>query len=127
MRDHYCWANGFGIDEFNTNDDPVVVDEDLDTFNAPAKVQHLVEYLEQMANDYLGDQLLVPFGCDFAFANAAMSFENMDRLITYFNKYNNANMTLLYSTPGQYIDALQAQDLIWPTKYDDMFPYGDNP
>lgn len=71
--------------------------------------------------------MLMPFGCDFTFANAAMNFENMDKLISYFNKHNKANMTMLYSTPGQYIDALNAQDITWPTKYDDMFPYGDNP
>jgi alpha-mannosidase len=51
----------------------------------------------------------------------------MDNLISYFNKHNTANMTLLYSTPGEYIDALHAQNLTWPTKYDDMFPYADNP
>lgn len=71
--------------------------------------------------------MLMPFGCDFTFANAAMNFENMDKLITYFNKHNKANMTMLYSTPGTYIDSLHAQDITWPTKYDDMFPYGDNP
>jgi hypothetical protein len=34
---------------------------------------------------------------------------------------------LLYSTPGNYLDALIAQNITWPTKYDDMMPYADNP
>lgn len=127
MRDHYCWIDGFWYDERFDGDDPVVVREELDTFNAPEKVKLIVDYIQEMAADYIGDHMLMPFGCDFTFANAAMNFENMDKLITYFNAHNTANMTMLYSTPGQYIDALQAQNLTWPTKYDDMFPYADNP
>ena len=34
-------------------------------------------------------------------------------------------MTLLYSTPSQYIDALKEENIEWPVKYDDMFPYAD--
>lgn len=51
----------------------------------------------------------------------------MDALIKYFNEHNNANITLLYSTPGQYVDALYAQNLTWPVKYDDLFPYSSSP
>jgi hypothetical protein len=38
MRDHYCWIDGFWYDERFDGDDPVVVREELDTFNAPEKV-----------------------------------------------------------------------------------------
>lgn len=51
----------------------------------------------------------------------------MDRLIDYFNKHNTANITLLYSTPGIFLDKTHAQNMTWPVKYDDMFPYSDNP
>ena len=34
---------------------------------------------------------------------------------------------MFYSTPSQYIDALASQNATFPTKYDDMFPYADNP
>jgi len=51
----------------------------------------------------------------------------MDKLIKYFNEHNTANITLMYSTPGAYIDSLNKQNLTWPVKYDDMFPYSDNP
>jgi len=48
-------------------------------------------------------------------------------MIEYFNKHNTANITLMYSTPGEYLDSLNAQkDIVWPVKYDDMFPYSDN-
>jgi alpha-mannosidase len=48
----------------------------------------------------------------------------MDRIINYVNTYYD-NVTLLYSTPGMYLDTLKAQNLTWPVKYDDMFPYAD--
>jgi hypothetical protein len=32
-------------------------------------------------------------------------------------------MKLVMSTPGAYIDALKKQDIAWPVKYDDGFPY----
>lgn len=71
--------------------------------------------------------MLIPFGCDFTFLNARMNFEQMDALIDYFNAHNTANITLMYSTPGQYLDSLSAQNLTWPVKYDDMMPYSNNP
>ncbi len=36
-------------------------------------------------------------------------------------------MTLIYSTPGMYLDAIKKQNLSYPVKYDDMFPYADSP
>lgn len=46
-------------------------------------------------------------GFDFYYQNAGMNFWSMDNLIEYFNA-NYANMTLLYSTPSEYVDALKS-------------------
>lgn len=127
MRDHYCWASGFWYDERFPQDDPFIVNKNLDTYNAKKKTIDFAKYINEMAGDYRGNHMLVPFGCDFTFANAKMNFNQMDTLIDYFNAHNEANITLLYSTPGEYIDALKKQDITWPVKYDDMFPYSDNP
>lgn len=35
-------------------------------------------------------------------------------------------MKLQYSTPSNYIDAIAQENIQWPTKYDDMFPYADD-
>jgi len=126
MRDFYCAPEGFWYDAGYPIDDPFVTNRKLDTFNAQAKTEDFAKYLNLMASNYLGNHMLVPFGCDFTFSNARMSFDEMDKLIKYFNKHNKANITLLYSTPGTYIDALKSQNLTWPVKYDDMFPYSDN-
>ena len=35
-------------------------------------------------------------------------------------------MTLMYSTPSNFVDAIKTLNVTWPTKYDDMFPYADS-
>ena len=136
MRDHYCWAPGFTYDERFPGEDPFETDETLDTFNARRKAAQLRDYILEMAKGYRGNHLMIPFGCDFTFANARMNFQEMDKIINYFNEHNREtaggadNQTAIrvfYSTPGQYTEALRKQDVVWPLKYDDMFPYADNP
>jgi lysosomal alpha-mannosidase len=80
-----------------------------------------------MAENYRGNVMYLPQGCDFSFANARMNFENMDRMISWFNEHNNANMKMFYSTPSLYLEALAKENITWPVNYDDMFPYADNP
>jgi hypothetical protein len=66
-------------------------------------------------------------GDDFTFQNAEEFFASSDNLIEYWNEniMNQTNIELKYSTPSMYIDAVAAQDIAWPTRYDDMFPYAD--
>lgn len=33
------------------------------------------------------------------------------------------HIKLIYSTPSKYVDSIAAENIKWPTKYDDMFPY----
>ena len=129
MPDFYCYIDGFFYDQsFDMEmDDAFVTDETLDTFNAPYKTELLVTYLTEMAESYRGNHVYMPFGCDFTYGNAKLNYQFMDSMITYFNANNDVNMKMFYSTPGQYIDALKAENITWPTKYDDMFPYADNP
>ena len=64
------------------------------------------------------------FGGDFCFMNAKMYFGSIDKLIPYFNaKY--PDVTIFYSTPSNYVDAISQADVLWPTKYDDFFPYAE--
>jgi len=72
--------------------------------------------------------MLVTMGDDFRFQNAKMYFRSSDAMIKYFNENEGAksNIELIYSTPSMYIDALADEKIVWPTKYDDIFPYADN-
>jgi len=49
-------------------------------------------------------------------------------MISYFNQNTGLenNIELIYSTPSMYVDAIAAENIEWPTKYDDLFPYADN-
>ena len=48
-------------------------------------------------------------------------------MIAYMNKHHSDKYHFRYSTPSNYIDALAKLEVAWPTKYDDLFPYADNP
>ena len=50
----------------------------------------------------------------------------MDKIIAFVNRYNTKNITFMYSTPSQYLEALKKDDYTWATKYDDGFPYSDH-
>ena len=59
MYDHYCYFDGFWWDDRWYNDSPVVVDEELDTFNADVKNDLLLAKAYEMLDVYQGDHLLM--------------------------------------------------------------------
>ena len=71
--------------------------------------------------------MIIPWGCDFTYSNPRVNFGQMDSIIKFVNQINKKNITLMYSTPSEYLDAIEAQNLKWPVKYDDGFPYSDMP
>ncbi|KAB7502024.1 Lysosomal alpha-mannosidase [Armadillidium nasatum] len=48
---------------------------------------------------------------------------------TYVNarQKNGSRVNLVYSTPSCYVDALHNENIKWPTKTDDFFPYSSDP
>lgn len=124
MPDHYHQPSYLRYDERNWDSDPVIVDQNSTSFNADEKVESLRQYLLDDATHYRGNRLMMPWGDDFTFSNAHLTFDNLEKTISYFNeKYD--DITLLYSTPSEYIDALQEEQVKWPVRHDDMFPYAD--
>lgn len=88
----------------------------------------LINYVtEHVAPYHRTNHVALPWGCDFAYQNAAQNFEEMEKMIAYFNKHNQVNVTFLMSTPGRYIDALKETKTTFPVYYNDMFPYSDAP
>ena len=65
-------------------------------------------------------------GGDFDYQNARQFFHSIDKLIPYFNNKYAGNMTLMYSTPSEYVDAVNGMNIKWPVNYDDMMPYADD-
>lgn len=126
MTHHYHQPEAFRYDErnFDTDIEPVIIDKDLSTFNADEKMRILRSYILKDATSFKTNRLLIPWGDDFWFSNAHVTYKNLADTMTYFNeKYD--DITLLYSTPSEYIDMLKLEDVEWPVRYDDMMPYAD--
>lgn len=74
--------------------------------------------------------IMLTFGGDFQYQNAAQNFVNIDKLIQNCNtKFD--DIKLQYSTPSCYMNAINEEDKVksaysWPTKQDDFFPYADS-
>lgn len=81
-----------------------------------------------MKERYRSNQLLITMGEDFAFQHAQKYFERSDAFVDYFNTNvgPSNNVYLTYSTPAIFIDAVRQDNVEWPTKYDDLFPYGSD-
>jgi alpha-mannosidase len=50
----------------------------------------------------------------------------MDNMVKYINDHYYYNTTIMYSTPGIYLDAVIKSNVTLPTRYHDMFPYADH-
>ena len=86
-----------------------------------------MNHLDDRAKHYLTDDMFVVFGDDFRYMNAFQNYENLDNMIEYMNEHHSDKYFFRYSTPSEYVDALNKHNVTWPTKYDDMFPYADHP
>jgi lysosomal alpha-mannosidase len=77
-----------------------------------------------MREHYRGNHMFVPWGEDFAWANASMNYKSGKALLENFSQKFD-DMTILFSNPYQYVEALRAQEIVWPVRYADMFPYAN--
>eukprot|EP01084_Bolivina_argentea_P028334 52679_1 len=75
---------------------------------------------------YKHNQILIPFGSDFAHQNAYMSMLQMDKLIAYINSNSTYNATITYSSVADYVGAVNALNLTWSLEQPDFFTYVDN-
>lgn len=46
-------------------------------------------------------------------------------MVKYFSEHPELNVELKYSTPSEYIKAINEEGVVYPDKYDDFFPYAD--
>jgi hypothetical protein len=125
---HYSAPSGFDFDTRNT-DDAIVDDPRLTSYNVDHKAAKLYDHFYHQMQHYKSQKnMFQTWGDDFHFMNSHKYFYSLDALIDYWNEvvYPQTNIELIYSTPRIYIDALIAEELTWPTKYDDIFPYADD-
>lgn len=131
LQDMYWFAPDMGYDERDqpSGTQPIIDDESLETYNADRKAWEMAKYAVHMSKHYRSTNLFIPWGEDFAYGNAFMDFNNADALIREWNKGHayTLDMDIKYATIPQYIEAVKAEQITWPNKYSDMFPYADGP
>ena len=101
MQDMYWFPSDFGYDErdFAWNPIPIIDDKTLTTFNADSFSTKMVNYALHMKEHYRTNNMLIPWGEDFAYGNAWDDFSSGDALIRYFNaNFSHLNMDIKYST-----------------------------
>ncbi|KYQ93883.1 alpha-mannosidase [Tieghemostelium lacteum] len=123
LRAMYCTPSGF---DFEQGDPPIQDDPTLFDYNVYERAEAFVQVALEYATHFRTNNVLIPFGCDFAYMNANMYFKNIDKLIEHINANSSYGINLLYSTPSIYIDAVNRAGLTWEVKTDDLFPYADD-
>jgi len=122
----YMHPPGFNFDMYS-NDKPIGFDPNLEDYDLPQRADQFVAWFRQMSQSYKSSDLFHTLGEDFAFQDGHMDFKNYDRLMKYINSQSQYNVNVIYSTPNAYIDTINAQNISYPFKYDDFFPYADVP
>lgn len=94
-------------------------------------MDYLASQYAQMIRTYSGgfrtNQVLIPWGCDFAHDFAHQDYQLMDAIITGINgnpdKYG---MELFYSSPRRYVNKISSfTNDVWPENHYDYFVYAD--
>jgi lysosomal alpha-mannosidase len=125
MIEMYWAPNGFGWDTFQ-DDAPFISDRFVEDFNAEKLTHKLFNIMKDWKTHYRTNHILIPMGGDFSYTNAGQYFWGMDNMIKYINDNYYYNTTIMYSTPGNYLDAIVKSNVTFPTRYADMFPYADH-
>lgn len=121
---NYGPPNGFCYDWF-CGDDPIQEDRRLHDYNVDNRVQAFVQAIAEELQYVRGNNIMFEMGSDFNYENANEWFKNLDKLIAYTNQYANGSINVQYSTPSLYVQAKHAENIVWPDKQDDFFPYAD--
>jgi len=119
LYNHYCAPPNF---DFSNKD------QQVNFFNLVEKSFDFNRWVNEVRQHYRSNNILITMGCDFQFENADDYFKSSDMLMEFYNENlgKDNNVELIYSTPSMYVDAVNKENIEWPTKYDDMFPYADS-
>lgn len=118
----YGPPSGFDWDLQSDNeriqDDPALEDYNLDYW-----VDKFEKSAMQQAASTLGENVMWTMGSDFNHENSNSWFKELDKIIKGVNAHG--VVSAIYSTPSIYVKAKNAENLQWPVKTDDYFPYAD--
>ena len=119
----YGAPSGFSWDR-GSRQPPIQNNRSLPGYNLDTYVEAFVKSAMVQANETNGVNVMWTMGNDFAWQEAELWYDNLDKLIDGVNA--DGRMKTKYSTPSIYTAAKHAEALTWPLKTDDFFPYADS-
>lgn len=122
----YGPPDGFCFDQF-CDDPPIVDDPTLYEYNVDKRAAAFVAAAKDQVSHFRTNHIMMTMGSDFQYENANLWFKNLEKLMNYINARPEFGVKVFYSTPSEYVDALNAKNLQWTSKTDDFFPYADGP
>ena len=120
----YSSPMGFNFD--TRHEDTFFIDGKTTFYNAPQKASQLLPQLEDRKKGYRHNQMFMVMGGDFQYMNAFQNYQFLDNMIDYMNTNYGDDYEFIYSTPSKYVDAVAAQNVTFPTRYEDMLPLVSN-
>ncbi|KAJ7516921.1 hypothetical protein O6H91_21G004600 [Diphasiastrum complanatum] len=124
LNNLYVPPHGFEFD-IASADPPIQDNPLLYDINVQERVDSFVKLAVEQGKEFRTNHIMWTMGSDFTYENANTWFKQIDKLIHYVNKDGRVNA--FYSTPSIYVDANHAENIPWPLKLDDFFPYADRP
>ncbi|XP_025208868.1 lysosomal alpha-mannosidase-like isoform X2 [Melanaphis sacchari] len=124
LYNHYSAPDGFCFD-IVCGVNPIVDDIRSPEYNVEAKAQKLIAYAINQSFHYRTNHIILTMGDDFQYTDATVNFYSMDKLIKHINskQASGSKINAIYSTPSCYLKAVNNQQITFPTKQDDFFPY----
>lgn len=126
MYNIYDPPAGFCFD-MNCLDEPIMDNPKLHGVNINKRVDEFIDVVKKYAQAFKTNNVIITMGGDFNYVVASAWFKNLDKLVKYVNAKLNSDVHVLYSTPACYLQALNKENVTWPSKMDDdFFPYGSD-
>ncbi|XP_025208867.1 lysosomal alpha-mannosidase-like isoform X1 [Melanaphis sacchari] len=125
LYNHYSAPDGFCFD-IVCGVNPIVDDIRSPEYNVEAKANYLINYLRYQEKAYQNHgNVILTMGGDFTYQDANYYFKSLDKLIKHINskQASGSKINAIYSTPSCYLKAVNNQQITFPTKQDDFFPY----
>jgi alpha-mannosidase II len=122
LHTHYSAPRGFDFENPGVSA--------VSSYNADGRARSFASMMRQRQRAYMTNHLLVPFGDDFKFKNAARQFSSMGNVIEALNRRTELKIHARYSTLSEYFSAVHDEAtkkaIQFPLYQQDFMPYADN-
>jgi hypothetical protein len=121
------YPDGFRQDAAKAEDDPFDDNIKSTEFNAPDMSALFVNDLLNLADKTPNvSNLIQPMGQTYYYENAQFNYMNMEKIVAYVQThYKDLNMKIVFSTPTEYLAALEQEKQPFPVFTGDLVTLAD--